>query len=103
MYLPRPWNLSGCCDGRLVAFAFLGEDVQQHRLVLRLQKLEGPDEQRDVVPIDRAVVTQAEFFEDDARHEQVLDAFFDLVRELHRRFFQRIASTKSRAFSCRCA
>ena len=72
MYLPRPWNLSGLLERRLVAFAFLREDVQQDRLVLRLEKLEGPDEQRNVVPVDRAVVAQAEFLEDDARHEQVL-------------------------------
>ena len=69
-------------DGRLVALALFREDVKQHRLVLRLEELEGPDEQRDVVPIDRAVIAEAEFFEDDARQEEALHPFFDLVREV---------------------
>ena len=34
------------------------------------------------MPIDRAVVAQAKLFEDHARHEQVLHAFFDLMREM---------------------
>ena len=69
-------------EGRLVALALFREDVEQDRLVLRLQELEGPDEQRDVVAVDRAVVAEAELLEDDARQEQVLHAFLDLVREL---------------------
>ena len=36
--------------------------------------------------IDRAVVAQTEFFENHARHEQTLDAFFHLMRELHAGF-----------------
>src|SRR4051812_26411454 len=50
-------------DGRLVALAFLGQNMEQDRLVLSLQKLEGADEQRNVMAIDRAVITEAEFFE----------------------------------------
>ena len=69
-------------DSRFIAFAFLGENVQQHRLLLRLQKLKCPDQQRDIVPIDRPIVTQSKFLEDDARHNKGLDAFFDLMREL---------------------
>ena len=61
---------------------FLRQDVEQDRLVLRLQKLERADEQRDVVAIDRAVITQAELLEDDARQEQIFHPFFDLVREV---------------------
>ena len=76
-------------DGRLVAFALFGQDVEQHRLVLRLQKLEGLDEQRDIVPVDRAVIAQAELFEDDARHEQIFHAFLDFVREMHARSCRR--------------
>ena len=49
---------------RLVAFALFGDDVEEHRLVLVLQKLEGLDQQRDVVAIDRTVIAQAEFLED---------------------------------------
>ena len=34
----------GLFNGRFVPFPFLGENVQQHRLVLRFQKLECPDQ-----------------------------------------------------------
>ena len=73
----------GLFNSRFVAFAFLGQNVQQHRLFLRLQKLEGPCQQRDIVAVDRSVIAQAEFFKNHARHEQTLDAFFHFVRELH--------------------
>ena len=69
-------------DGRLVALALFRQDVEQDRFVLLLQKFEGPGEQRNVVPIDRTVVTEAEFFEDDARQEKAFHAFLDLVREV---------------------
>jgi len=55
-------------DGRLVTFAFFGENVQQDWFLLRFQKLKCPDQQRDVVSVDRSVVTQAELLENDARH-----------------------------------
>ncbi len=73
-------------DGRFVTFAFFGENVQQHRLVLSFQKFKRPDQQRNVVPVDRSVVTQAQFLENDARHDQTFHAFFDFMSELHRRF-----------------
>ena len=38
------------------------------------------------MPIDRAVVAETEFFENHARHEQTLDAFFHLMRKLHAGF-----------------
>ena len=41
-----------------VAFALLGEDMQDDRLVLRLQELEGADQERRVVPVDGPVITQ---------------------------------------------
>ena len=47
-------------DGRLVAFAFLGQDVQQDRLFLRLEKFESAGEKMDVVSVDRAVIAQAQ-------------------------------------------
>ena len=81
---------------RLVALALFREDVQEHRLVLRLQELEGLDEQRNVVAIDRAVIAQAEFLEDDARQEQVFHALLDLVREVAACALPAIASTKRR-------
>ena len=65
-----------------VAFAFRGEDVQEHGLVLRFQELESAFEQRDIVPVDGAVVAQAEFLEDDAREQQIFHAGLDLVREV---------------------
>ncbi len=34
----------GLFNGRFVPFAFLGENVQQHRLFLRFQKLKCPDQ-----------------------------------------------------------
>ena len=55
-------------DGRLVTFAFFGENVQENRFLLRFQKFKCPDQQRDVVPVDRSVVTQAELLENDAWH-----------------------------------
>ena len=72
-------------DRRLVAFALLRQDVQQHRLVLFLEELERADEQRNIVPVDRAVVAQAELFEDHARDDETLHAFFDFVREMRER------------------
>ena len=48
------------------------------------QEFECSNEQRNIVAIDRAVITQTELLEDHARHEQVLHAFFDLVREVQR-------------------
>ena len=42
------------------------------------------NQQRNIVPIDRPIITQAEFFEDHARHEQIFDPFLELVGEMHR-------------------
>ena len=72
----------GLLESRRVSFAFLGENVQQNRLFLRFQKLKCPDEERDIVSIDRPVVTQSEFLKDDAGHQQALDAFLNFMREL---------------------
>jgi uncharacterized lipoprotein YmbA len=69
-----------------VSLAFLGENVQQHRFFLRLQKFECPDEQRNIVPVNWTVITQAQFLEDDTRHEQAFDAFLHFVREVHAGF-----------------
>ena len=76
----------GLFNGRFVPFAFLGENVQQHRLFLRLQKLEGLCQQRDIVSIDGSVVAQTEFLENNAGYQQPLHAFFHFVRELHAGF-----------------
>src|SRR5215472_9568363 len=52
-----------------VALAFLSENMQQDWFFLRFQKLECADEQRNIVPIDRAIVTQPQLFEDYARQQ----------------------------------
>ncbi len=44
----------------------------------------GPGQQRNVMTVDRSVVTQAEFFKNHAGQEQILHALFDLVREFDR-------------------
>jgi hypothetical protein len=59
--------------------------VQQDRVFLGLQKLERLDEERDVMAIDRAVITQAELLKDYARQNEVFDALLHFVRELDRR------------------
>ena len=73
-------------DRRFVAFAFFGQNVQQHRLVLGFQEFKRADQKRDVVSVDRSVVAQSQLLEDHARDNQTFDAFLDLVRELHARF-----------------
>ena len=86
----------GVVERRLIAAAFLGDDVEDDRLVQRLEMLESADEQRQVVTVDRPVVTKAEFFEQDVRKKQILRAFLDLVGEragrLARDFFDELGS-----------
>src|SRR5205814_6793592 len=67
---------------RSVAFALLRQDMQQHRLLLCLQKLKCPDEQRNVVSIDRPVITEAELLENNTRYKQAFDALFDFMRKV---------------------
>src|SRR6266542_2398055 len=40
-----------------VSFAFLSENVQQHRFFLSFQKLKCPDQQWNIVPVNWSVVT----------------------------------------------
>ena len=68
-------------ERRLIAAAFFGDDVEHDGLVQRLQVLEGADEQRQVVAVDGAEVTHAEFLEQDVLEKQVLRAFLDPVGE----------------------
>ena len=56
-------------NGRLIAPAFFGKNVEQNRLILRFQKLKCPNQQRDIVPIDWTVVPQPQFFENNTRHD----------------------------------
>ncbi len=78
-------------DRRFVAFAFFRQNVKQHRLFLRFQKFKCPDQQRDIVSVDRPVITQSEFLENNARYDQAFDAFLDFVRKLDDRFYRAIA------------
>ena len=71
-------------DRRLVAFAFLGQNMDQDRLVLRLEKFERADEQRNVVAVNRSVITQPKLFENYARYKKILHALFDPMREFDR-------------------
>ena len=82
LVLAQPVEFVGLFDGRLVALALLGQDMQENRLLLVLEKFESADEQGNIVPVDRAVITQAKFFKDHAGNEQTLDPFLHLVREM---------------------
>src|SRR5205814_3726518 len=82
----KPMKFVRLFNGGLVAFAFLRENVEENRFLLGFQKLKCPDQQRDIVPINRTVVAQAQLLEDNARDNQPLYAFFDLMREFDRRF-----------------
>ena len=57
--------------------------MQQHRLVLGFQKFERPDEQRNIVAINRPVIAKSQLLKDHTRQNQTFDAFLNLVRKLH--------------------
>jgi hypothetical protein len=63
-------------EGGLEAAAFLSEYVQQHRPVLGFEKLEGFDEEGNVVSVDGAEVLEAELLEEDRGPEHALGGFF---------------------------
>src|ERR1700722_11650698 len=69
-------------DSRRITSSFLGDDMQKYRLLLPFQKPKSPGQQRDIMAVDRAVVAQTEFFEDNARHKEMFHAFLDLRRKL---------------------
>ena len=69
----------------LEAAALLREHVQQHGTVFRLEKLEGLDQQRQVVAVDGAEVLQAELLEQDRGPEHALGGLFSAARHLDRR------------------
>ena len=91
---PEAVEFAGIVEGRGVAAAFFGDDVQDHRLFLRLEELKGLNEQRDVVPVDGAVVADAEFVEERAaigwrltlRQQDVFGVVFDLLNDAARVF-----------------
>ena len=56
--------------------------MEQHRLALCLEELEGADQRPDVVPVDGAVIAQAQVLEEHAGNDQVLDPGLHLVGQL---------------------
>jgi hypothetical protein len=66
---------------QLVAFAFLRDHVQQSRAV-QLTKISQHFQQiRQIVSVHRAVVVEAEFLEQGARHHHAFHVFFDTPRQ----------------------
>jgi hypothetical protein len=81
---PEPMEFVGFGDRRLVAFSLFGQDVQENRLVLALEKLERLRQQGNVMAVNRTVITEAQLFENHAGQEQVLHPLLDFVGELDR-------------------
>ena len=70
-------------DGGFITFAFLCQNVQENWLILTLEELESFRQQRNVVSINRTVITQPKFFKDDAGQKEILYSFFEFVRKLN--------------------
>ena len=66
----------------LKAAALLREHVQQDGAILGLEKLEGLDQQRQVVAVDGAEVLQAEFLKQDGGPQHALGGFFGAAHDL---------------------
>src|SRR5205085_2685602 len=56
----------GVLEGGFVTLAFGGQDVNNDRVIASLGELQRADQQRQVMAIDRAEITQPHFFEDQA-------------------------------------
>src|SRR4030095_5310543 len=74
-------KFSRICEGRAIAAAFVREDMEDDRLILRFQKFENPDERRKIMSVDWSIVAQPKLFEYDAWQEQILRALLDLARQ----------------------
>ena len=77
---PQPMKLLLLLQRRLEPAPLLRQRVQHHRLVLRLQKFEGLNQQLQVVPIHRPVVAQTELLKDHATADNALRRLFRFVR-----------------------
>ena len=66
----------------LKAAALLRQHVQKHRMIGGLEKLEGLDQQRQVVPVDGAKVLQAELFKQNGWPKNALGGFFGTAYHL---------------------
>jgi hypothetical protein len=99
-------EFAGIFERRFVAAALLRDDVEDDGLVLRLEKLEGLDEQREVVTVDGAVVADAELIKEQAairrrlalRQEDALGVVFGLLGEFRRTSSPSMNSTNLAAF-----
>ncbi len=83
---PKAVELLLAFDRRLKAAALLRDRVQDHRLVLRLEELEGLDQQRQIVAVDGAEVAEAELLEDHAAADESLGCLLRLARNVPRSF-----------------
>jgi len=106
LYLPRPWKLTRIFERRFVAWALFRDDVQQHRHVLRLQELEGLDQQVHIVAIDRAIVAHAELFKNHPRgrrgllacgEHDALGALFNFASKMAHAFASDLLQERRRA------
>src|SRR5437867_12794165 len=79
-------KLIGLLERRRISFAFLSKDMQQDRFFLRFQKLERSNKQGNIVSVDRPIATQPKLLEDDARHDQALDALLDFTPKFRHGF-----------------
>ena len=59
-------------ERRLKSAALLREHMQQHRVIGGLEKLEGLDQQRQIVSVDRPEVLQAELLKQYSRATSML-------------------------------
>src|SRR5271165_2508981 len=69
-------------QGGRIALTLLRDDVEQNWFVLPLQKLKGLNEQRNIMPVDRSIITESKILKNDAWQNKVLNALFDLVNKL---------------------
>ena len=69
---------------RLESAPLLRQHVQQHRTILRLEKLECLDQQWQIVSVDRPEVLQAKFFKHDRRPQHALGGFFSAAHHFDR-------------------
>ena len=67
-------------ERRLVAAALLCQHVEQHGVVLRLEKLEGLNQEGNVMPVEWAVVMQAKLLEEDGGPQHAFGGLFGAAR-----------------------
>ena len=73
-------------ERRLKAAPFLGKDVEQHRMVHRLEKLECFDQQRKIMSVDRPEVFQPELLKENGGPQHALGRFFGPTHHFDRSF-----------------